>query len=78
MVEFDAFAGDVIVGGLRNMLEIKILVCYMLSRVTEPMTRKQLCDCLQETGLVKSEILSVGSDGEVAHSQKEISFKLSN
>lgn len=52
MVEFDAFAGDIIVGGLRNMLEIKILVCYMLSRVTEPMTRKQLCDCLQETGLV--------------------------
>ena len=34
------------------MLEIKILVCYMLSRVTEPMSRKQLCDCLQETGLV--------------------------
>lgn len=52
MVEFDAFAGDIVLGGLRNMLEIKILVCYMLSRVKEPMTRKQLCDCLQETGLV--------------------------
>ena len=52
MVEFDAFAGDIALGGLRNMLEIKILVCYMLSRVKEPMTRKQLCDCLQEEGLV--------------------------
>ena len=52
MVEFDAFAGDIALGGLRSMLEIKILVCYMLSRVKEPMTRKQLCDCLQEEGLV--------------------------
>ncbi len=52
LVEFDAFAGDIALGGLRNMLEIKILVCYMLSRVKEPMTRKQLCDCLQEEGLV--------------------------
>lgn len=52
LVEFDAFAGDIALGGLRNMLEIKILVCYMLSRVKEPMTRKQLCDCLQEAGLV--------------------------
>ncbi|MBR2877122.1 MAG: DUF4364 family protein [Clostridia bacterium] len=52
MVEFDAFAGDIVLGGLRNMLEIKILVCYMLARVKEPMSRKQLCDCLQETGLV--------------------------
>ena len=52
MVEFDAFAGDIALGGLRNMLEIKILVCYMLSRVKEPMSRKQLCDCFQENGLV--------------------------
>ncbi len=52
MVEFDAFAGDIALGGLRNMLEIKILVCYILSRVNEPMTRKQLCDSLQQNGLV--------------------------
>ena len=52
MVEFDAFAGDIVLGGLRNMLEIKILVCYMLARVKEPMSRKQLCDCLNEEGLV--------------------------
>ncbi len=52
MVEFDAFAGDIALGGLRNMLEIKILVCYILSRVNEPMSRKQLCDSLQQNGLV--------------------------
>lgn len=52
MVEFDAFAGDIDYGGLRNMLEIKILVCYMLSRLKDPLTRKQLGDCLTETGLV--------------------------
>ena len=52
MVEFDAFAGDIALGGLRNMSEIKILVCYMLARVKEPMSRKQLCDCLNEEGLV--------------------------
>lgn len=52
MAEFDAFASGIALGGLRYMLEIKILVCYMLSRVNEPMSRKQLCDCLQEAGLV--------------------------
>ncbi len=52
MVEFDAFAGDIALGGLRNMSEIKILVCYMLSQLQEPISRSQLCDCLLETGLV--------------------------
>ena len=52
MVEFDAFAGDIALGGLRNMSEIKILVCYMLSNLQEPISRSQLCDCLLEIGLV--------------------------
>lgn len=52
MVDFDAFASDIVYGGLRSMLEIKVLVCYLLDRVKEPMSRKQLCDCVQETGLV--------------------------
>lgn len=52
MSGFDAFASGIIYGGLRNMLEIKILVCYLLDKVKEPMTRKQMCDCLQDTGLV--------------------------
>lgn len=52
MAKFDAFASGIIFGGLRNMLEIKILVCYLLDKVKEPMSRKQMCDCLQDTGLV--------------------------
>ncbi len=52
MVEFDAFAGGIVIGGLRNMLEIKILVCYTLSSIDMPITRNQLCDSLQQTGIV--------------------------
>lgn len=52
MVEFDAFAGGIVIGGLRNMLEIKILICYTLSSVELPITRNQLCDSLQQTGIV--------------------------
>ncbi len=52
MFEFDAFAGGIEIGGLRNMLEIKILICYILNSVKTPMTRNQICDALQKTGLV--------------------------
>lgn len=52
MVKFDAFASGVEIGGLRNMLEIKILICYILDSVKAPMTRNQICDALQKTGLV--------------------------
>ncbi len=52
MVKFDAFAGGIEIGGLRNMLEIKILICYVLKSVKTPMTRNQISDSLQKTGLV--------------------------
>ncbi len=52
MVKFDAFAGGIEIGGLRSMLEIKILICYILDSVKTPMTRNQICDVLQKTGLV--------------------------
>ena len=52
MVKFDAFAGGIEIGGLRNMLEIKILVCYILTCVKTPMKRNQITDALQQTGLV--------------------------
>ncbi len=52
MVEFDAFAGGIEFGGLRNILEIKILICYILKSVKKPMKRTQICDSLQKTGLV--------------------------
>ncbi len=52
MVKFDAFAGGIEFGGLRNMLDIKILICYILKSVKVPMKRAQICDTLQKTGLV--------------------------
>ncbi len=52
MVEFDAFAGGIEIGGLRSILEIKILICYVLKSVKTPMKRNQICDSLQKTGLV--------------------------
>lgn len=52
MVKYDAFAGGIEIGGLRNMLEIKILICYILESVKTPMKRNQICDSLQKTGLV--------------------------
>lgn len=52
MAKFDAFASGIDYGGLRNMLDIKILVCYILKSVKVPMTRAQICDAMQQTGLV--------------------------
>lgn len=52
MVEFDAFAGGIEFGGLRSILDIKILICYILKSVKKPMKRSQICDSLQKTGLV--------------------------
>ena len=52
MAKFDAFAGGIDFGGLRNMLDIKILVCYILKSVKTPMTRAQISDSMQKTGLV--------------------------
>lgn len=51
MAKFDAFAGGIDYGGLRSMLDIKILVCYILKAVKIPMTRSQICDAMQQTGL---------------------------
>ena len=52
MAKFDAFAGGIDYGGLRSMLDIKILVCYILNSVKVPMTRAQISDAMQQTGLV--------------------------
>ena len=51
MVKYDGFAGGIEFGGLRSILDIKILVCYILDSVKTPMARNQICDVLQKTGL---------------------------
>ncbi len=52
LTNFDAFQGGVEHGGLRNKNEIKILVCYLLSRIKEPIFKHQLADSLTSIGLV--------------------------
>ncbi len=49
------------------MLEIKILVCYVLTNVKEPMTRKQLCDCLQNMEIVNFFDLNEAIDDLIKH-----------
>lgn len=51
MNEFDALAGGVEYGGVRNRNETRILVCYIIANVAEPMTKAELTDNLQATGL---------------------------
>ncbi len=52
MINFDAFQGGVDYGGLRNKNEIRILVCYLLSRIEEPISKQQLADSLTSVGIV--------------------------
>ena len=51
MVNYDGFAGGIEFGGLRSILDIKILICYILDSVKLPMARNQICDTLQKNGL---------------------------
>lgn len=67
--ENDALSAGVKPGGLRNRNEIKILVCYMLKTLEQPITRQQLTDVIQGQGLANyfelsqavSDLLSQGS-----------------
>lgn len=41
-MDYDSFSEGVELGGLRTKNEIKILICYLLSRLDTPLTREQL------------------------------------
>lgn len=45
--EFDAFSGGVSLGGLRNTTHIRILITYIVSRVSEPMKSSMIVEALQ-------------------------------
>lgn len=50
-MEHDAFAAGVEPGGLWKQTDIRILLCYLLSRVGAPLPRERICQSLQEMGL---------------------------
>lgn len=51
MEQYDAFTSGIEPGGLRNRNEIKILICYLVSRLEIPITKGQLCNVICEQGL---------------------------
>lgn len=50
-MDFDAFSEGISPGGLRNMSEIKLLICYILHNVDRPMLADDLKNMLQYEGL---------------------------
>ncbi len=50
-MERDAFSAGVVPGGLHSHREIKILICYMLNGVHEPLPRTAILDILSGDGM---------------------------
>ncbi|MBQ3094342.1 MAG: DUF4364 family protein [Clostridia bacterium] len=50
-MEHDAFTSGVAPGGLLNSQEIRILICYMLSSVDEPMLRQSVVEIIFAEGM---------------------------
>lgn len=50
-MKFDAFTAGVDLGGLRTKDDIKLLICYMLSSVKQPLTKDEIVSVLQENNL---------------------------
>ena len=51
-MSFNAFVGGVQPGGLTNDFEVKLLVCYLLDSLKQPLLFEQLGEIFQNTGLV--------------------------
>ena len=51
-MSFNACVGGVQPGGLTNDFEVKILICYLLDNMEQPLSFDQLNEILQSTGLV--------------------------
>ncbi|WP_322198892.1 DUF4364 family protein [Acutalibacter intestini] len=47
----DAFTGGVDPGGLWTQNDVRILICYILSSIGEPMSREDLCAMIQNRAL---------------------------
>ncbi len=50
-MDHDAFTSGVLPGGLLNSREIRVLVCYMLSSVDEPMDRQSVVEIIFSEGM---------------------------
>ena len=50
-MDFDAFDAGIELGGLRNRDDIRLLVCYLLKSIEQPISREQINEILQEDAL---------------------------
>ncbi len=50
-MNFDAFTAGVEPGGLRSQSDIRLLICYLLASVKEPLAKSDIVTVLQENGL---------------------------
>ncbi len=50
-MDHDAFTSGVVPGGLLNSREIRILICYMLAGVDEPMSRQSIVEIIFAEGM---------------------------
>ena len=53
-MEFDAVSAGVAPGGLVNSTEIKVLICYILKSVNEPVPASKLCEILFYEGIANN------------------------
>ena len=50
-MKFDAFTAGVNPGGLRSKIDIKLLICYILTSIKEPMSKEDVISILQNNNL---------------------------
>lgn len=51
-MDFNAFVGGIEPGGLTNDFEVKILICFLLKKIEQPLSFEQINESLQKTGFV--------------------------
>lgn len=51
-MNFNAFVGGIEPGGLTNDFEVKILICFLLKKIEQPLSFEQINESLQKTGFV--------------------------
>ena len=73
-LEYDAFDEGIEPGGLRSRNEIKVLICYLLKSIEQPISKQLINEILQENGLANyfeinqavSDLVKAGSLEETA------------
>lgn len=76
---FDTFDEGIVPGGMRSKYEIRILICYLLNSIKEPVSKEIIVDSICEENLAnyfetsscfddlieKGNIIEEGSDGDI-------------